>query len=134
MNRALRRMIARFRIDPIGVPMPGLRLPHRVRKIVEGRSSAQMSRKRVASLVTASAAICAALAAVTLTHAQSTDSLAWEKAAGGKMSFEVASVKQNKSGLPPSGEIPRSNFALDETDKYASTGGLFSVTNYPLIV
>ena len=133
MNRALRKIIDRFGIDPIGVAMPGPRLPRRVRTIIEDRSYARISRAHVGCLIGMFAAICIAFVAVTLTRAQSSGTLAWERAAGGKMSFDVASVKQNKSGLPPSGEIPHSNFALDYTDKYASTGGLFSVTNYPLI-
>lgn len=36
----------------------------------------------------------------------------WEKAAGGEMSFDVASVKQNKSGLPPSATSPELIFLL----------------------
>jgi uncharacterized protein (TIGR03435 family) len=43
-------------------------------------------------------------------------------------SFEVASVKPNKSDAPPS-----SNFPLNSGDFYIANGGLFSATNFPLI-
>ena len=47
--------------------------------------------------------------------------------------FDVASVKQNKSGLPPSGDMPTSNFPLGPGDVYVPNGGFFSATNQPLI-
>lgn len=52
----------------------------------------------------------------------------WQVAAGGKMAFEVASVRQSKSGTftPP-------NFPLDAGDAYAVTGGRFSA-DFPLAV
>ena len=47
------------------------------------------------------------------------------------MEFEVASVKENKSGPPPAHpEI--SNIRLDGRDLFSPTGGLFSVKNYRL--
>jgi uncharacterized protein (TIGR03435 family) len=58
----------------------------------------------------------------------------WEIDAGGKMAFDVASVKQNKSGLPPSGDRPYTNIVLDDSDSYSPTGGLVSITNYPVSV
>ena len=69
-----------------------------------------------------------------LVRAQSSESDAanWEKAAGGKMSFEVASVKENKSGVSDSNR-PTSNVPLDAQSLYAPTGGLFSATNFPLL-
>jgi uncharacterized protein (TIGR03435 family) len=56
------------------------------------------------------------------------------KAAGGKQAFDVASVKLNKSGLPPSGPMPHANFPLGPGAVYSPNGGLFDATNYPLIV
>jgi uncharacterized protein (TIGR03435 family) len=62
--------------------------------------------------------------------AQSPDGSAdWEKAAGGKMSFEVASVKQNVAGTSQSSAFP-----LDDSDAYEPNGGLLSVVNTPLVV
>jgi uncharacterized protein (TIGR03435 family) len=52
----------------------------------------------------------------------------WEKAAGGKMSFDVASVKQNTSGT----FVP-AKFPLDDGDAYAPIGGLFTASGFPLI-
>jgi uncharacterized protein (TIGR03435 family) len=57
----------------------------------------------------------------------------WEKAAGGKMSFEVASVKANKGGPPPSGPKPYSNISLGSEDDQPPAGSLFSATNVPLV-
>ncbi|MGH9574217.1 MAG: TIGR03435 family protein [Candidatus Acidiferrales bacterium] len=58
----------------------------------------------------------------------------WEKAAGGKMAFEVASVKQGRSVLPPElGQRPTSNVPLGPGDVYSATGGLFIATNIALI-
>ena len=56
----------------------------------------------------------------------------WEKAAGGKMSFDVASVEQNTSGLPPAGDPIHINIniLLDEDDSDESTHGLLSITNF----
>lgn len=53
---------------------------------------------------------------------------AWQTAAGGKMSFEVASVKPSKPGT-----FTSPNFPLDTSDAYATTGGRFSA-DFPLSV
>lgn len=48
---------------------------------------------------------------------------------GGKqLSFDVASVKPDKSSAPP-----KSNFPLNAGDMYTPNGGLFSATNFPLV-
>ncbi|MGB6826395.1 MAG: TIGR03435 family protein [Terracidiphilus sp.] len=63
--------------------------------------------------------------------------VSWEKAAGGKQQFEVASVRENKSG-----GASYSNFSLDSGNAYwvigkddalAPTGSLFSAKNLPLM-
>jgi bla regulator protein blaR1 len=56
----------------------------------------------------------------------------WEKTAGGKMSFDVASVKRNMSGPPPVGGAPNSNFNLGSGSAYSDNGGLLRTTNYAL--
>jgi len=58
----------------------------------------------------------------------------WEKAAGGEMAFDAASVKQSESGLPqPDGRnMPNSNIPMNDRDNRLSTGGFFSATNMPL--
>ncbi len=53
----------------------------------------------------------------------------WQIAAGGKRAFDVASVKQNKSGTRPS-----SNFPLNAGASYPPSGGLFSGVYQPLYV
>ena len=52
----------------------------------------------------------------------------WQIDAGGKMAFDVASVKPNDSDARA-----YSNFPLGPGDVYSSNGGLFSATNFPLV-
>jgi uncharacterized protein (TIGR03435 family) len=47
-------------------------------------------------------------------------------------SFDVASVRQNRTGLPPAGDDPMTNVPLGPGEVYAPTGGLLSVRNYPM--
>lgn len=61
----------------------------------------------------------------------------WEKAARGKMSFDVASVKRNMTchaNMQVSNREtrPESNVPLGAGDDYAQTGGLFTITRTPL--
>jgi bla regulator protein blaR1 len=54
----------------------------------------------------------------------------WEKAAGGHMSFDVASVKQNTAAIGP--QTLHSNIPLGPQEASISTGGLLSSTDWPL--
>src|SRR5262249_45985194 len=58
---------------------------------------------------------------------------AWQKAAGGKMTFEVASVKEN---IGPMSAGPQFNVPITTWDfpVGAPTGGLYSATNLPVFV
>lgn len=56
---------------------------------------------------------------------QAPDEPAWERAAGGKMEFEVASVRLNPGPPEPS------NFRLSPDDAYTATGGLLNA-DFPL--
>jgi uncharacterized protein (TIGR03435 family) len=51
----------------------------------------------------------------------------WQINAGGKMAFDVASVKQNNST-----DQEHSNFALGPGDYYTPNGGFFTATSVPL--
>jgi bla regulator protein BlaR1 len=62
-------------------------------------------------------------------QAQSQAAPQWQTDAGGKQAFDVASVKQNKSG--PS-SAAHTNVGLSAGDDYTPAGGLLSVTNFPL--
>jgi uncharacterized protein (TIGR03435 family) len=62
-----------------------------------------------------------------LLRAQSS-SADWEKAAGGKMAFDVASVKKNNTGDETG---IQTNIPL-AGKRFTPTGGLFSVTEFPL--
>ena len=132
MNRGLRKMLVRFRVEPIGVAMPGPRLPQRIRGIVEATPIAGISRVRVALLIAACATICVTFFAVTVMHAQSPDMLAWEKAAGGKQSFDAASIKENTTPAPPLGPPMRFNMSISPDGTFKPTGGLFWATKIPL--
>jgi uncharacterized protein (TIGR03435 family) len=57
--------------------------------------------------------------------------LEWQLAAGGKMEFDIASVKRNT--VDPGVQPANSNILLGPNDLFTPTGGFFSATNYPLI-
>jgi len=117
-------------VNLISMAMPGPCLPERIRTIIEKRSISRISRTRIACLTVACITLCSTFVAGMLTSAQSSDE-DWEKAAGGKTSFDVASVKQN----PVTGnrDAVHSNIPLDEGDGFSPTGGLFSAADFPLI-
>src|ERR1700722_2231579 len=54
----------------------------------------------------------------------------WQIDAGGKMEFDVASVKLDTAA--PSPQTVNSNVPLGPQDMYSPTGGLLSATNFPL--
>jgi uncharacterized protein (TIGR03435 family) len=54
----------------------------------------------------------------------------WQIAAGGKMEFDVASVKPDTAPMSP--QTVHSNIPLGPQDMFAPTGGLLSSTNWPL--
>lgn len=89
-----------------------------------------MSYNHAALVIGLCMAICSAFLAVSLTRAQSADTN-WEKAAGGKTAFEVASVKRNPATMDRN--AVHSNVDLDSGDSFSPTGGLFSATDFPLI-
>jgi uncharacterized protein (TIGR03435 family) len=61
----------------------------------------------------------------------------WEKAAGGKQQFEVASVRENKSGGPSHSNFSLDNgnafFVIGKDDALTPGGTLFSAANLPLM-
>jgi uncharacterized protein (TIGR03435 family) len=83
----------------------------------------------LALLVVASARLRAQAPAGQTLATPAAQSLEAMEAAGVKLSFDVASVKPNKSG----DRSRSSNVPLDPLARYSLTGGLFSATNYPLI-
>jgi uncharacterized protein (TIGR03435 family) len=54
----------------------------------------------------------------------------WEKAAGGKMEFSVASVKPDSAAM--SQDTVHANVSMGPGDYYNPTGGLFRATDFPL--
>jgi len=91
MRSVVQRWIGSLAIEPVGVAMPGLGLPQRVKKIVEGGESAHVSRVRVAGVISVCAAICVPLVAITTTRTVAMQTNSSNDKAGS--SFEVASIK-----------------------------------------
>ena len=129
MSRLLHNAVSWLRVDPIGVAMPGPQLSQRVRKMIHALPAPWMSPARIACAAGFSATLSFALLAITLTSAQSS-ATEWEKAAGGKMSFEVASIKQDSA--EPSPGNTNSNVPLGTQGVFKPTGGLFSSSNFGL--
>lgn len=77
-----------------------------------------MSRSKRLLIVTS--AVLAVAAPIGLGLGQAQNEPDWEQAAGGKMAFEVASVRLNSGPLEPS------NCRLIPDDAYANTGGLLN--------
>jgi len=82
-----------------------------------------MSRSRRLLLVTTAILVATVRAGPGLGQAPNEQD--WEKAAGGKMEFEVASVRLNPGPMEPA------NFRLSPDDAYAKTGGLLNA-DFPL--
>jgi uncharacterized protein (TIGR03435 family) len=55
-----------------------------------------------------------------------------DSAQAASLSFDVASVRENKSGFSAPSDQPHSNFPIGSDDSYYQTGGEFSATNLPL--
>jgi uncharacterized protein (TIGR03435 family) len=84
------------------------------------------------ALVSIGGCLLLAIFSPSFVRAQSSATEDWEKAAGGKMTFDVASVKPDTADLSTVGV--RTNVPLSYIDNFSSTGGLFSASNYPLLV
>jgi uncharacterized protein (TIGR03435 family) len=97
MNCLLRNLVARFRINPLCVAMPGPRLAQRIRQIIAAAPSARISLARAAFIVAACVAICAAFAAITLGHTQGPSGSA---TANAQPAFDTISIRPNRTGQP----------------------------------
>ncbi len=113
----------------------GSNLKKRMERIMSNRVGQTLSRGRKLLLATAGVAALAvpllvgvATAPRLLAQSASSQSLEAMEAAGVKMSFDVASVKPNKTNARPTSNIGE---ALDDT--FVPTGGLFSVTSSALM-
>jgi uncharacterized protein (TIGR03435 family) len=126
MRRLFLECARRSRVEPVGMAMPGVRLPERVRRIVDGGAVVGISRVRFAGVIVVCMAICGAFAAGTLVRAQESGE-DWEKAAGGTMAFDVASVKPNVGS-----EHGSDNNVPFFGDRFPGNGGLYSAKNTAL--
>jgi uncharacterized protein (TIGR03435 family) len=87
-----------------------------------------MSALNIRAPLSIAVCLCAAVIVPCL-RAQSPNA-AWEKAAGGKMVFSVASLKPNAA--PMSQDTVHANVSMGPGDYYNPTGGLFRTTDFPL--
>ncbi|HEY6465206.1 MAG TPA: TIGR03435 family protein [Candidatus Acidoferrales bacterium] len=65
-------------------------------------------------------------------NATDTPTPQWEIDAGGKMAFDVVSVKRHPYDPAARAYYPHSNFPLDGSDSYKPTGGLLSTEDMPV--
>ena len=65
----------------------------------------------------------------TADNAQTPTAPRWETEAGGRMAFDVASVRQSKSGAKPVSNVKLNNART----AYSPNGGVFSARNYDLL-
>ena len=103
----------------------GSDLKKRIHRIMKENFGVALSvRKKLLLTTVGVAALAAPLAVGALRLQAQTPAVPdWQTAAGGKMAFEVASVKPNKEASRSISNIP---LTIDDT--YAPTGGLFSAT------
>ncbi len=98
------------------------------------RPDGRRCRLAVAGALLLDAAIFACLG--TQAHAQSA-AQDWVKAAGGKQEFDVASVRENKSGGGSYSNFPLDNgnayWVMNKDDNMSPNGTLFSAKNLPLL-
>lgn len=108
---------------PCVAGVTGADLKKRVVNIMTVRALMQMTWPK--KLLLGAAALSVVAAPVLLGQMNTLNN--WEKAAGGKMAFEVASVKQDKD--EPTAANFHSNVTINAADDFVPTGGLFSATN-----
>src|SRR5271169_6855745 len=96
--------------------------------MMKDREGETLSRGKRRFLAIAGIALFAVPIVAGVLSAQSQAMPDWQTVAGGKMSFDVASIKQNKSD----DEGMSQNFPLSIGPNFAPVGTLFSVTNAPV--
>jgi bla regulator protein BlaR1 len=108
----------------------GSNLKRRIESIMRNRRAARLNVWNKLVLGLAGVAVVMAPIGIGLLNSpviRAQDAEDWQTKAGGKMSFEVASIKQDKGTFKPP------NFPLDPGDAYAATGGRFNA-DFPLTV
>jgi uncharacterized protein (TIGR03435 family) len=106
----------------------GADLKQRIVRIMTGHLALQLTwRKR---LLLGAVVLIAATVPIVLGLAQAARGTSdWEKAAGGEQSFDVASIREDKSENDQVSNVP-----LGPGDVFQPIHGFFSASNYPLIV
>jgi uncharacterized protein (TIGR03435 family) len=115
----------------------GSDLKQRIQRIMSNRVGESLSGWRKLLLAAAAVATLAVplatgvLTSPRLLAAQAPAVPDWQAAAGGRMAFDVASVKLNKAEY--SSVRPASNIPLGAMDAFSPTGGLLQATNQPFL-
>jgi hypothetical protein len=65
------------------------------------------------------------IAFVSFVYGQSAEMPEWQTAAGGKLAFDVASIRQISPDAPCAGNL----FEINAQDQFVPTGGLFALTH-----
>jgi bla regulator protein blaR1 len=107
----------------------GSDLKKRIQRIMQNHFRVALTARKKFLLAMVGAAALAVPLAVGVLQLRAQAIPDWQTAAGGKMAFDVASVKPNKSTNRPTSNVP-----MSPDDVYAPTGGLFSATHSPLMV
>jgi bla regulator protein blaR1 len=105
----------------------GSDLKKRIQRIMKEHFGAALSGRKKCLLATAAVAAVLVPLVVGVLTAPRLLAQDWQTAAGGKMAFDVASVKPTQTRGRPTSNVPLIG------DAYAPTGGLFSATNTSLM-
>jgi bla regulator protein blaR1 len=124
--------VCRFCMESPLVCVPGVtggNLRQRVEEIMLNREGSRLNFGRklllaVAGVIAVAGPLAVGIVDSPKARAQSQAQLDWQRAAGGKMSFEVASIRPTSSFTPP-------DFPLSADNSYRPTGGLFRAS-FPL--
>ncbi len=126
--------VCRFYLESPLVCVPGVtggNLKQRVEEIMLNRRAAKLNFGRklmlgIAGMIAVAGPLAVGILDSPKARAQSRAQVDWQTAAGGKMAFDVASIKPSEGGFTPPG------FPLDAGNAFTPTGGRF-FANFPLL-
>ena len=117
--------------QPGAAGVSGSNLKRRIEVIVDYREALRMSLAK--KMLLASVAVVAVGVPVMMGQLSAPpEEVDWQKAAGGKMSFEVASIKENKEDPGPNNPVYQ-NFPWGSTPLYVHNGGRLLARNVKLV-
>ncbi len=117
--------------QPVAAGVSGFNLKRRIEVIVDYRETMRLG--LVKKVLLGAVAVVALGVPVLLGQMNAPpQEVDWEKAAGGKMSFEVASIKENKDDVGPNNPVYK-NFPWGSASLYVNNGGRLSAKNARLV-